>query len=138
MRVCLDTNVLVQMFGRNQVGRPIREALLAGSIEWAISNEILFEYQETISRLSDSARWEQVEPFLTLLFHLHSNVVVFIEPRFRFQVILADLDDKKFVDCAVAAQADYVITSDHHFAALAESGYRPQPITPEEFTRSHL
>jgi predicted nucleic acid-binding protein len=42
MRVCIDTNVLVQLFGWNQVGRSIRDALLTGRIELAISNEILF------------------------------------------------------------------------------------------------
>jgi len=42
MRVCIDTNVLVQLFGRNQIGRSIRDALLTGRIELAISNEILF------------------------------------------------------------------------------------------------
>jgi len=34
---------------------------------------------------------------------------------------------------AIAAHADYVITSDKHFAPLANAGYKPQPITPEEF-----
>ena len=137
MRVCIDTNVLVQLFGRNQAGRPIREALLAGRMELAISNEILFEYQEATSRLSGAVRWEQVERLLTLLFYLHSNVL-FLEPQFRFGVIAGDPDDNKFVDCAIAAQADYIITYDHHFAGLAASGYKPQPITPEEFLRRHL
>ena len=61
MRVCIDTNVLLQLFGEKQAGRPIRDALLAGRIELALSNEMLFEYQETITRLSGAARWQQVE-----------------------------------------------------------------------------
>lgn len=137
MRVCIDTNVLVQLFGRNQTGRPIREALLAGRIELAISNEILLEYQETITLLSGAARWQQVERFLTLLFYLHANVL-FIEPHFRFALIATDADDNKFSDCAIAAQADCIITSDRHFDALNGSGYKPRPITPEEFVRRHL
>lgn len=137
MRVCIDTNALVQLFGRNQAGRPIREALLAGRIDMAISNEILLEYEETITLLSGRTRWQQVERFLTLLFYLHANIL-FIEPQFRFGVIIADADDNKFSDCAIAAQADYVITSDHHFDALAGSGYKPRPISPDEFIRRHL
>jgi putative PIN family toxin of toxin-antitoxin system len=136
MRVCIDTNVLVQLFGRNQVGRPIRDALLRGRIELAISNEILFEYQETITRLSGAARWQQVERFLTMLFYLHANIL-FLVPHFRFGVVTADPDDNKFVDCAVAAQAEYVITSDQHFDALVGSGYQPRPITPQEFIQVH-
>ena len=137
MRVCIDTNVLVQLFGGNQVGRSIRDALLAGRIELAISNEILFEYQETITRLSGAARWQQVERFLTLLFYLHANIL-FLEPHFRFGVVTADPDDNKFVDCAIAAQAECVITSDQHFGALIGSGYKPRPITPQEFIQAHL
>ena len=34
--------------------------------------------------------------------------------------------------------ASYIITSDKHFAALIGSGFKPQPITPEEFIARHL
>jgi putative PIN family toxin of toxin-antitoxin system len=137
MRVCLDTNVLVQLFGRNAVARPIRDALLTGQIEWAVSNEILLEYEEAITMLSGPARWEQIERFLAALFQLHGTVL-FTEPHFRFAVITSDPDDNKFSDCAIAAAADYLITLDRHFDVLAASGYKPQPLTPEEFIRRHL
>ena len=137
MRLCIDTNALVQLFGRNEIGRPIRDALLAGRLELAVSSDILLEYEEAITLLSGSARWQQIERFLTVLFHLHGNVL-FLDPRFRFGVIAADPDDNKFCDCAIAAEADYIITSDHHFDALVSSGYKPRPITPQEFIRRHL
>ena len=137
MRVCIDTNVLVQLFGRGQAARPIRNALLSGRIELALSTEILLEYQEAITRLSGASRWEQVERFLTLLFHLHANIL-FLDPQFRFGILTADADDNKFVDCAIAAQADYIITSDRHFSALNGSGYKPRPVTPQEFIKACL
>lgn len=137
MRLCIDTNALVQLFGRNEIGRPIRDALLAGRLELAVSSDTLLEYEETITLLSGSARWQQIERFLTVLFHLHGNVL-FLDPRFRFGVIAADPDDNKFCDCAIAAEADYIITSDHHFDALVNSGYKPRPITPQEFIGRHL
>ena len=37
--------------------------------------------------------------------------------------------------CAIAAEADFIITGDHHFDALRGIGYKPQPVTPEEFIR---
>ena len=33
-------------------------------------------------------------------------------------MIQADPDDNKFVDCAIAAGARYVVTNDHHFDVL--------------------
>jgi predicted nucleic acid-binding protein len=60
------------------------------------------------------------------------------EPASRYQVISADPNDNKFTDCAITANADYVITNDKDFSPLANAGYRPQPITPEEFVLMHL
>jgi uncharacterized protein len=62
-----------------------------------------------------------------------SGSIMRIEPSYQFQVISADPDDNAFTDCAITAHADYIITSDHHFAPLANAGYKPQPITPEAF-----
>ena len=53
-------------------------------------------------------------------------------------VVAADPDDNKFCDCAIAAEADFVVTEDIHFDALKSAGYKPQPITPGEFIRLHL
>jgi predicted nucleic acid-binding protein len=32
--------------------------------------------------------------------------------------LITDKDDNKFVDCAFAANADYIVTHDHHFNIL--------------------
>ena len=137
MRICIDTNVLVQMFGRQQPYRPLREALTSGRVELAVSNDILLEYEETITRLSGPARWQQVERLLAAVFQLHANIL-FIDPRFHFEVVTTDPDDNKFVDCAIAAQAGFIITADTHFKPLATAGYKPKAITPEEFMQTHL
>lgn len=72
------------------------------------------------------------------LLHLRHQSILWTEPAFRYQVISADPDDNKFTDCAITANADYVITNDKDFSPLANAGYRPQPITPEEFVLRHL
>lgn len=59
------------------------------------------------------------------------------ESSFRFRLIAADADNK-FADCAIAAEADFIITEDRHFDALFGSGYKPQPISPGEFIRRFL
>lgn len=46
--------------------------------------------------------------------------------------------DDAFVDCAIVAEADLIITEDRHFETLRGSGYKPQPITPSEFIQRHL
>jgi uncharacterized protein len=137
MTVCLDTGVFLQMFGRRQPFYRILRALLDGSIILAVSTEILLEYEEITVQLSGAERWRDVAAFLELLVQLHGNIRQ-IEPHYRFGVVVADPDDNKFCDCAIAAEADFVITEDIHFAALKSAGYKPQPIMPVEFIRLHL
>ena len=55
------------------------------------------------------------------------------QPDFRFQVIKADLDDNKFIDCAITANAQRIITHDRHFNVLAATTNRARPVLPDEF-----
>jgi uncharacterized protein len=137
MTVCLDTNVFLQMFGRKQPFYPILRGLLDGWFMLAMSTEILLEYEEITVNLSGVERWRDMAAFLELLTQLHGNIRQ-IEPHYRFGVIVADPDDNKFCDCAIAAEADFVVTEDSHFDALKSSGYKPQPLAPDEFIRLHL
>ena len=68
-----------------------------------------------------------------MLARTHGNIR-YVDPQFRFSVISSDPDDNKFCDCAVASEADFVVSEDNHFESLKTAGYKPQPITPAEFT----
>jgi putative PIN family toxin of toxin-antitoxin system len=137
MIIVIDTNALLQIFSPRSKTPEIVQALLNGELQWAVSNDVLTEYEEMVCQRSGAVRWHQVERVLQLL-HLRHQSIIWTEPAFRYQVISVDRDDNKFTDCAITANADYVITNDTDFAPLANAGYRPQPITPEEFVPRHL
>jgi len=137
MIVVLDTNALIQILGQASPSASIWEALRHGKLHLAVSTPILLEYEEVILRYGSRQRWEDVWSFLTLIHLLHGTVRQ-IGPNYRFHTITGDADDDAFADCAIVAGADWIITSDHHFDALIGSGYRSQPIKPEEFIRQHL
>jgi putative PIN family toxin of toxin-antitoxin system len=137
MTVCLDTGVFLQIFGRKQPFHPILRALLDGRITLAVSTEILLEYQEITTRLSGAERWRDVAALLELLAQLHGNIR-HVTPQFRFNVISTDPDDNKFCDCAIAAEANFVVAEDNHFDVLKSAGYKPKPVKPEEFIRQWL
>ena len=46
--------------------------------------------------------------------------VKLISPSYKWNLITADPDDNKFVDCAIAANAKFIVTEDHHFNVLKE------------------
>lgn len=41
-----------------------------------------------------------------------------ISAYYKWNLITADPDDNKFVDCAVASNAKFIVTEDHHFNVL--------------------
>ena len=137
MIVCIDTNVLVGMFGRRAPWPALRQALLDRRILWALSNEIVLEYEEIFTREMSAAKAMTLLEFIELVDETR-GVIRYLSPAYRFLAIPADADDDKFGDCAIAAHADYVITEDRHFRSLAGAGYKPQPITPEAFITQHL
>ena len=137
MIACIDTNVLPGMFGRAAPLLPLRRALLAGRLDWALSTEIMLEYEEIVAREMGAAAVKKVFRFIEIADQTR-GVIRHVSPSFRFQLITADPDDDKFADCAIAADADWIITGDHHFHVLIGSGYKAQPIAPEEFIRRHL
>ena len=51
---------------------------------------------------------------------LKSKNVELINPEFRWGLITADPDDNKFVDCAFAAGATYIVSDDSHFNVLRD------------------
>jgi len=51
---------------------------------------------------------------------LNSPFVELITPFYHFNLIAVDPDDNKFVDCAISANAHYIVTNDHHYDVLKE------------------
>jgi uncharacterized protein len=110
---------------------------VAGKLHWAVSTEILLEYEEVAARMTNPAYARLIFQTMDAVDAVKQNIQR-ISPTFRFHLITADPDDDKFADCAIAAEADDIVTADSDFNAMRGSGYKPQPITPEEFIRLHL
>ena len=65
---------------------------------------------------------------------LRANNVVRVDAQFRFGLIETDPDDNKFVDCAIVANAEYIVTNDAHFDVLKDIPFpRVLMMTAEEF-----
>lgn len=60
--------------------------------------------------------------------------VLYTTVYFNWKLIHADTDDNKYVDCAIAAQADYIVTEDKHFHILKRIPFpNVQTISINEF-----
>ena len=136
MTVCIDTNTLIQLFGKRSRLRAIAVAVMEGRIGLGVSTAILLEYEEVAAAMYGPAFAREVMNFLDLA--LAAGSVRHCDPRFHFRLIVADPDDDIFADCAIAAAASYIVTEDGHFESMRNSGYQPQPVTPEEFIQRFL
>lgn len=58
--------------------------------------------------------------FTSLVIEAISNApnVEKVTPVYHFNLITADPDDNKFVDCAITAGATYIVSNDRHFSEL--------------------
>ncbi|UKK69134.1 putative toxin-antitoxin system toxin component, PIN family [Prevotella communis] len=115
MRIVLDTNSLIQSISSKSTYHEVWQSVLTGRNTLCISNEILEEYAEILNRLAGKKTADLV---LTTI--IECKNVVFLTPYYHFNLITADPDDNKFVDCAIQANARYIVTNDHHYDGLRQ------------------
>lgn len=128
MRVVIDTNIFLVMFARRHRYHLIKERVLTGKIDMVVTNEILSEYAEKFSERLGLDGNSLVDAVLKL------PGTALIDPSFRFQLISADPDDNKFVDCAIIGTADYIISDDRHFLVLTDVPFpRVAVLTGDQF-----
>ncbi len=129
MKVVLDTNIFWVSVPRRAKTNWVFREMLKGSFDLYVSSDILQEYEEIVgNRLS--------KPTADVVMETLENLrnVFFTNIYYRWQLITADPDDDKFVDCAVAGGCDYIVTNDQHFNVLKTIDFPPvKVINLEEF-----
>lgn len=114
-RIVLDTNCLLQALPSRSPYHKIWTEVLAGRISLCVNSDILNEYEEILGQKTNP---EIAHNVIEAIARLHTTV--FQDVYIHFGLIEADADDNKFVDCAVAADAEYIVTNDSHFNVLKQ------------------
>ncbi len=130
MNLVLDTNIwVIALAERSEYHWLVRE-IVAGRIGLSLTTDILLEYEEVLARKYNSSVAETLIAALPDLPHVR-----LIHSYYRWNCITADPDDNKFIDCAIAAGADALITEDSHFAVLKSRQFPPLNVwSLEEFS----
>lgn len=114
-RIVLDTNCLISSLSRKGQYYPVWKGLQTGKYVLCVSTDILEEYAEIIT---EKMSVQVATNVIHLL--LESSFVELVNPYFRLQLIASDHDDDKFVDCAFAANATYIVSDDKHYDVLKD------------------
>ena len=131
--VVLDTNCLIQVLPTRSLYHRIWTDFLEGRYRLCVSNEILAEYEEILGlHASPEVAHNVVEAIAR-----HPKTL-YRESYYHFHLLSdIDKDDDKFVDCAITAGADYIVTEDSHFDRLKQIPF-PQlnVLTLDEFSKT--
>ena len=129
--IVLDTNCLLACIAHSSKFHSVWTNFLNEEFCLCVSNEIMTEYEEVLVLKTS-------QTFAEMIIHiiLNSENVVFVNPHYRFELITADPDDNKFVDCAIIANADYIVSQDAHFDILKKISFpKVNVIRIEDFVK---
>lgn len=133
-RLVLDTNSLIQCLPSRSRYHIVWNSFIEGTNILCVTNEILEEYIEILQKLVSVDITENVIKTI-----LNSPFTEFITPYYHFELIQVDMDDNKFVDCAIASNAKCIITNDHHYDILMQIPFPKVVVkTIQEFTSELL
>ncbi len=111
--IVLDTNCLLQMLPSRSKYHILWEKILKGDISLCVNTEILEEYEEIIANKTTPLIARNVVEAIARL-----ASTCFQTSYVHFRLIEKDADDNKFVDCAIAAGAEFIVSNDSHFSVL--------------------
>lgn len=117
-RIVLDTNGLLICLASSSPYHNVWTSFLQGYYVLCVTNEIILEYEEILTRKTNREVASNVVQAI-----LNRCNVLQIDAHIKYRMIEADPDDNKFVDCAITANARYIVTEDCHYDVLKGIDY---------------
>lgn len=112
-KIVLDINCLLQSLPSKSPYHHVWKHVLDGTLVLCVNTEILNEYEEILSTKTTPEIAKNVVEAIARL-----STTYYQESYVHFGLIELDEDDNKFVDCAIASDAEYIVTNDNHFSVL--------------------
>lgn len=119
MRVVLDANVIVSaIISARGAPSQILDEWEAGRFEVALSPAILDEMTRVLGYPRIRERYNVTDRQAQQILSLLRSQAVLVEPDVSLDVIQADPTDNRYLECAVAAKVDVLVSGDHHLLDL--------------------
>lgn len=113
MRAVIDTNVVVSAYLGGALEEVLR-AFQAGKFTLIVSSAILREYLQVLARPKFKIERGELDDFAALLI----SKAEFVAPGESIAVIEADPSDNMFLEAALEAKADCIVSGDSHLLEL--------------------
>ncbi|SEI43920.1 putative toxin-antitoxin system toxin component, PIN family [Dyadobacter sp. SG02] len=109
MKIVVDTNCLRASVPPFSKYYQLYLEFAAEKFQWHISNEILLEYEEILTKTYSANTAQKILNQLII-----APNTVYAEAAFKWNLV-ADPDDNKFSDLAISCNCDYLVTNDRGF-----------------------
>jgi putative PIN family toxin of toxin-antitoxin system len=113
MRVVADTNILISAFLFGGLPRIFVDLELSGAFGLVTSHALLEELDEKL-RGKFAMPEAKAQAFLTLL----KRQATVTNPSIVLDAVPGDPDDNRVLECALAGQADFIVSGDKHLLRL--------------------
>ena len=113
MLAVIDTNVLLVSVSDRSKFHWIYKIIIEKKISIGFTNDMIAEYEEQIAQ-----HWNYEVAANVIRSILELSTAKLTVNYFNLNLITNDEDDNKFVDCAFAANAEYIVTNDKDFDVL--------------------
>lgn len=126
MRVVLDTNIVVSSY-IGALGAPARivASWRGAAFVLVVSDSVLAEYQDALNYPRVGRRHGLTPDQVAVQIASIRENALLVTPESVPRVVPDDPDDDQVLACALAGQAEYIISGDHHLLNLREySGIR--------------
>ena len=130
MRLVFDTNIIISALLWHGAPRHLLHFAHSSAVQLYTSLPLLLELDEVLRRDKFLARLQEAQVTADDLLLGFAALATTVEPLAITPVILSDPDDDNVLACALAAQADVVVSGDRHL--LQMGAYSAIPILPAD------
>lgn len=115
MRVVLDANIYISSLISSQ-GNPasIVNRWLAGEFDVLLSQPIVDEILRVTGYRRLQSKYREIREYRLEFVDLISEQGIWTKPTKLLNVVVADESDNRYLECAIAGGATYVVTGDEH------------------------
>lgn len=130
MKAVLDTNVLISAVITSGVSHQVLVKAFEGEYELLVSADTIQEFRDTLLKYPEKFQISQdeVETEVETIEYYGT----FVAPNRDIQAVEDDPDDDKFLEAAVTADADYIVSGDSHLQDL-DTFQGINIVNPQEF-----
>ena len=134
MKITVDTNILVSATFWYGDSYKIIEKVDNKEIELILSKEIIEEYIEVLNSKEIQEKIKKKNLEIKYTIEKIRTISQIVEKIRSIDIIKEDPTDNKFIECAIAGKATYIISKDNHLLKLKQFE-KIKILKPEEFLK---